>query len=252
LLREQEESELWSKFKKNNCQDSRNALIENYLPLVKRIAERMFYNLNGKVERDDLYSTGLLGLIDATEKYMPSRNIKFITYSSQRIRGSMLDDVRAKDWVPRTSRVAYQTYTKALNALKHKFQRTPSDDEMMAELGMNDKEFHKLCCEVNIPTMTSIQGLSTFDNEESSDDWVEDSRHQRENKSRDQKEFLTKIIDDLPEKKKATLIMYYYEEMTLKEISKVLEITEGRVSQILSAVIALLKSQHLDQSGDFL
>jgi len=251
-LTDQEESELWSKFKKNSCQQSRNALIENYLPLVKRIAERMFYSLNGKVERDDLFSTGLLGLIDATEKYMPSRNIKFITYSSQRIRGSMLDDIRAKDWVPRTSRVAYQTYTKAINGLKHKLQRVPSDDEMMLELNMNNKEFHKLCCEVNIPTMASIQGLSTYENEEMSDDWVEDSRQARENKSRDQKEFLTKIINELPEKKKAALVMYYYEEMTLKEISKVLEITEGRVSQILSAVIALLKAQNLDQSGDFL
>jgi RNA polymerase sigma factor FliA len=251
-LTDQEESELWSKFKKDNCQESRNLLIEAYLPLVKRIAERMFFNLNGKVEKDDLFSTGLLGLIDATEKYMPSRNIKFITYSTQRIRGSMLDDVRAKDWVPRTSRVAFQTYSTALNQLKHSLQRTPSDEEMMEELKMDAKEFHKLCCEVNIPTMTSIQGLSTYDNEENSDDWVEDSRSNLEAKGRDQKEFLSKIINDLPEKKKAALIMYYYEEMTLKEISKVLEITEGRVSQILSAVIAQLKSQYSSQTEDLL
>jgi RNA polymerase sigma factor FliA len=214
-LTENEECELWTKFKQNNCQESRNLLIENYLPLVKRIAVRMFFNLNGKVDQDDLYSTGLLGLIDATEKYLPSRNIKFITYSTQRIRGSMLDDVRAKDWVPRTSRVAYQTYSTALSGLKNKLQRNPSDEEMMTELDINHKEFHKLCCEVNIPTMTSIQGLSTYDGEENSDDWVEDSRTGRENKSRDQKEFIAKMINNLPEKKKAVLLMYYFEEMKL-------------------------------------
>ena len=251
-MTEAEESELWAKFKQSDCQESRNELIENYLPLVKSISERMYFNLNGKVEKDDLFSTGLLGLIDATEKYMPSRNIKFITYSTQRIRGAMLDDVRAKDWVPRTSRVAYQTYSTAYNSLRNKLQRNPSDDEMMSELEMNVKEYHKLCCEVNIPTMTSIQGLSALDSDDSGDDWIEDKRTDKENKNRDQKEFLAKMIKELPEKKKAVLLMYYFEEMTLKEISKVLEITEGRVSQILSAVIANLKCQYTSQSEDIL
>lgn len=246
-MTEEEESLVWQKFKKENCQQSRNQLIENYIPLVKHLAERMFYSLNGKVEKDDLYSTGLLGLMDAVEKYIPSKNIKFSTYSNQRIRGSMLDDIRSKDWVPRTSRMAYQTYSKAFKKLRQELQHTPSDEELMAELQMEEKEYHKLCQEVNIPTMTSIQGM-TNDEDEHNDDWIEDKRNLDQNKIKEQRELLEKIINNLPEKKKAALVMYYFEEMTLREISKVLEISEGRVSQILSSLLAQLKVQYKTHS----
>lgn len=247
------EQELWKKFKSEGDNASRNQLIEFYLPLVKRAAERMHFNLAGKVEVDDLFSTGLLGLMDAIGKYIPSKKIKFSTFSAQRIRGAMLDDIRSKDWVPRTSRVAYQSYHKAHQALYQKLQRNPSDEEMCEELGIDDKQYHKLCQEVNITMMTSIQEISqNQDQEDSAEDWIQDPHHQASEQHKDRKEFLKKIIEDLPEKKKAALLMYYFDEMTLKEISQVLEITEGRVSQIISGTLTQLKMQYRSQRGDYL
>ncbi|MBF0198265.1 MAG: FliA/WhiG family RNA polymerase sigma factor [Planctomycetes bacterium] len=242
---EKEELDLWQKFRRSGDQETRNQLVELHLPLVKRAAERMFYSLAGKVTEDELYSAGLLGLMDAVNRFMPSNNVKFATFSSQRIRGSMLDDIRSKDWVPRLCRQAYQTYQKAHRSLTQELQRTPNEEEMMAALKMDHEEFHKLCREMNITAMSSIQSLSTStDSDEREEEWLADHRQSGEEKLKDQKEFLKKMISDLPEKKRAALIMYYFEEMTLKEISKVLGVTEGRVSQILSGVLAALKSRY--------
>lgn len=243
----------WQLYKSKDDPDARNRLIEYYLPLVKRAAERLHYSLAGQVEVDDLYSSGLLGLMDAVGKYIPSRQIKFSTFSAQRIRGAMLDDLRDKDWVPRLSRVASQKYQKAYNKLFQELERAPSEEEMMTALEMNEKEFHHLCMEANILSMVSIQNISyQNDDGDFENDWLPDSRVLKDEENKDRREFLEKIIADLPDKKKAALVMYYFEEMTLKEISKVLDITEGRVSQILSSVLAKFRTQYQDHREEFL
>lgn len=243
----------WHLYKSKEDLQARNNLIEYYLPLVKRAAERLHYSLAAQVDVEDLYSSGLLGLMDAIGKYSPSRQVKFSTFSAQRIRGSMIDDLREKDWVPRLSRLAYQKYQKAYKFLFQELERAPSDEEMMSVLQMNVEEFHHLCLEANILAMVSIQNISYHNEDgESENDWLPDARVVREEESRDRKEFLNKIIADLPEKKKAALLMYYYDEMTLKEISKVLDITEGRVSQILSGILSKFRAQYKEHQGEYL
>lgn len=242
---DQEENDLWHRLRSSNDMEARNELIELHLPLVKRAAERMYFSLAGKVEEEELYSSGLLGLIDSIQRYLPSKSVKFSTFSSQRIRGAMLDDIRTKDWDPRLCRQAYQTYQQAYRSLLQELQRYPSDDEMMAKLSLGQEEYHKLCMEMNISSMTSLNALNRHsDDSDRDDDWVADNRQPSEERNRDIKEFLNKMISELPKKKQAALVMYYFEEMTLKEISRVLEVTEGRVSQILSGVLAQLKMRY--------
>lgn len=251
-MNEAEEQEIWAKYRNSGDLELRNQLIEHFLPLVKRAAERMHFSLAGKVEVDELYSTGLIGLIDSVTRYVPSRNIKFATFSAQRIRGAMLDSIRNLDWVPRLSRTAYQTYKKAFSDLQQDLGRAPSDDEMMTRLELDEKDYTKLCKEVNIATVTSIQSLSNPDNEENEDFDLADFRPVKNQQQSELKEILKKVITELPEKKQAALIMYYYDELTLKEISKVLDVTEGRVSQILSQVLTQLKTKYRDELSDFI
>ena len=158
-MTEAEEYELWKKFRQSGDLETRNQLIEHFLPIVKRAAERMHYSLAGKVEVDDLYSTGLLGLMDAASRYVPSRNIKFATFSAQRIRGAMLDSIRDLDWIPRLARTAFQRHRKAYQHLLQELNRAPSDEEMMRHLKLDQKDYTKLCREVNIASITSIQSL---------------------------------------------------------------------------------------------
>jgi len=247
-----EEHELWKKYRSSGDLEIRNELIEHFLPLVKRAAERMHFSLAGKVEIDDLYSTGLLGLIDAVSRYTPSRNTKFATFSAQRIRGAMLDSIRDLDWVPRLSRNAFQTYRRAYQNLQQDLGRAPSDDELMSNLGMDEKDFGKLCREISIASVTSIQSMGASDESQTEDLDLPDIRLLKDQQQNELKELLKKIITELPEKKQAALMMYYFDELTLKEISKVLDITEGRVSQILSQVLALIKIKYLEDLREFM
>lgn len=251
-MTETEEYELWTQYRQSEELELRNRLIEHYLPLVKRAAERMHFSLAGKVDVDDLYSTGLLGLIDAIARYVPSRNTKFSTFSAQRIRGAMLDSIRDMDWVPRLARTAFQTHRKAYQHLKQELSRAPSDDEMKQHLNMNEKEYNKLCLEVNIASVTSIQSLGAQDQDQQEDLELPDQKQLKELQQSELKEVLKKVIHELPEKKKAALVMYYFDELTLKEISKVLNVTEGRVSQILSQVVAQIKSKYMDDLREFM
>jgi RNA polymerase sigma factor for flagellar operon FliA len=247
------EHELWVEYQKHRSSELRNELIELYLPLVKRIAERTCYNLGKKVSIDDLYSSGLLGLLDSLERYSPSRNIKFSTFSSMRIRGAMLDDVRSNDWVPRTARQAFNAFWDSRKKLQQQLQREPDDEEMKAHLGMDEKEYHKLCQEVNLTQLTSFNVLQS--KESDSDEAQLDFPDLRDTKAKhmsELKECLGQAIDGLPEKKKNALVMYYHEQMTLKEISAVLGVSEGRISQILSEVTAHLKAHHFEALNGFL
>jgi RNA polymerase sigma factor for flagellar operon FliA len=230
----------------------RDLLIDHYLPLVKRIAERTCYSLAGHVQVDDLFSSGLLGLLDAMERYTPSKNIKFSTFSSLRIKGAMLDDVRSNDWIPRTARQAYNAYTKARRSLTQSLEREPDDEELRQYLGLEEEPYHKLCREVSLTQMNSLQQLGGMDNDEDNSFDPSDIRDLAQGQKEELKECLQVAISKLPEKKKAALVMYYYEELTLKEIGAVLNVSEGRISQILSEVVAHLKTHHHSQLSSFL
>ena len=244
----------WLDFRATGDADLRNQLIEYYLPVVRRTAERMYYSLACKVDVEDLYSAGLLGLIEAISRYRPNDNAKFETFSSQRIRGAMLDDIRSRDWVPRGARTTRQKYRQAYEKLLQKLGRHPSDEELMGELEVGEKEFYDLCMEANILTMVSVQELSGRGGEEDSpEEYIfQDERYERYELARDRREVLRAVIDRLPERKKNILVMYYYEEMTLKEIAKTLDVTEGRISQILSGLLAQLREQLRDEISSLL
>jgi RNA polymerase sigma factor FliA len=253
-LTEQEELETWHLFKKDGRGEERDRLIDHYLPLVRRIAERACYSLAHHVCVEDLFSSGLCGLLDAMDRYTPSRNIKFSTFASLRIRGAMLDDVRSNDWVPRVARQAFQLFYGARQELIQRYQREPDDEEMRCYLNCDVEAYTKLCQEVNLTQMSSFQALGSGLDHEGEEPAFEFPDH-RDTKSRhleELRECLKIAIDSLPEKKKAALIMYYHEEMTLKEISKVLGVSEGRVSQILSEVVAHLKAHHLKDLNSFI
>jgi len=250
---EEEERRLWQAFKGKKDEQARDDLIELYLPLVRRIAERTRFSLANRVDVEDLFSSGLLGLMDAMERYTPSRQIKFSTFSSQRIRGAMIDDVRSHDWVPRTARDAYSTYRGAWNRLRQELQREPNIEEMRRELGLDEEGYHKLCTEVNLTQLTSIQAIKGSDGLDSESDFdFPDLRECRTRWSRELAECLTKAIQELPEKKQTALLLYYHEELTLKEISKVLGVSEGRVSQILSEVMTFLRTRFHDDLLPFM
>ena len=249
---EQEEQDLWHQYQQQKSPGARDGLIELYLPLVKRIAERTCYSLARQVSIEDLYSSGLLGLLDAIERYSPSRNIKFSTFSSMRIRGAMLDDVRSNDWVPRTARQAFSHYWEARRRLKHELQREPDDEEMKRALEMDDTAYHKLCQEINLTQLTSFNVLGNHQDNEENELEFPDLRDAKAKNREELKECLALAIEELPEKKKNALVMYYHDEMTLKEISQVLSVSEGRVSQILSEVTAHLKARHFDNLNAFM
>lgn len=249
-MNEEQESEAWRLFKLERHEESREALIEHHLPLVRRIAERTRFSLANRVDVEELFSSGLLGLMDAMERYTPSRKIKFSTFGSQRIRGAMIDDVRAADWVPRTARDAFSQFRSAREGLRQELMREPSDEEMMGRMNLDEEKFHKLCMEVNLTHVTSLEGLTDPERENGFD--PVDLREVRQQRRSELKECLQKAISSLPEKKKAALLMYYTEDMTLKEIGAVLSVSEGRVSQILSEVMAVLKTEFHEELSVFL
>jgi RNA polymerase sigma factor for flagellar operon FliA len=249
---ERSEQDLWHQYQHQKNPQARDELIELYLPLVKRIAERTCYSLARQVSLEDLYSSGLLGLLDAIERYSPSRNIKFSTFSSMRIRGAMLDDVRSNDWVPRTARQAFSQYWEARRRLKHELQREPDDEEMKRALSMEGPAYHKLCQEINLTQLTSFNVLGQHQEDGDSELEFPDLRDAKAKNREELKECLHHAIEELPEKKKNALVMYYHEQMTLKEISQILDVSEGRVSQILSEVTAHLKARHYESLNVFL
>ena len=252
-MNEQEERDAWISFKKDQLSPARDQLIDHYIPLVRRIAERARYSLAGHVALEDLYSSGLVGLLDAMDRYSPSRNIKFSTFASLRIRGAMLDDVRSNDWVPRVARQAFQQFWSARQTLLQRYQREPDEEEMMRELQCDREAYTKLCQEVNLTQLSSFHaiGNTEHDGEESRFEFP-DHRETKHRHLEELRECLRVALDTLPEKKKAALVMYYHEELTLKEISKVLGVSEGRVSQILSEVVAHLKAHHHKNLNSFL
>lgn len=243
---------LWRAFRAGGDPALRNSLVEHYLPLVRRVAERTHFHLARRVEIDELFSAGLLGLLESVGRYVPSRQVLFETFATPRIRGAMLDAVRGQDWAPRLARSARQAYQQAFSALRQELSRQPDDEEMMARLGLDAEAYHRLCLEANIPVIASIPELSRRgDRDDGPEDWVADERTTREDRRRDLREFLEQLLETLPERERQILAMYFHEEMTLKEIGAVLGITEGRVSQILSALLCRLRERHGEEARSY-
>ena len=243
-------NEAWRRYKEQGDSQARDQLILAYSPLVKYVAGRMSSGLPAHIEEGDLVSYGLLGLIGALERFDPSRNIKFETYAVSRIKGSIIDELRALDWVPRSVRSWARKVEAAVTRLENHLTRAPSDEEMATELEVSPDEFQDI---INQISCASIVALDEFwdssgpgQDKVNLIDTIEDADApdpSRAYRIQVIKETLTAAIERLPERERIVIGLYYYEGLTLKEIGEVLGVTESRVSQLHTKAILRLRGR---------
>jgi len=238
--------QIWEQFHKTHSDNFRNQLMENYRHLVKYAAERVHSKLPSKVELDDLVSAGTFGLMDAIEAYDPERGVKFETYCLPRIKGSILDELRSMDWVPRLVRTRAHQLSKATQSLEVSLGRKPTIKETAKELNMNMDEFNRLRRDanaVNIVSLNTQYGEGDGEKDIREIDIIKDKKSDAppiEAQKRDLKNLLTK---GLTRAERLIVVLYYYEEMTMKEIGTTLDLSESRVSQMHSSIVQRLKAQ---------
>jgi RNA polymerase sigma factor for flagellar operon FliA len=246
--------QIWEQFHKTRGDHYRNLLMEYYRDLVKYCAERLHSKLPDKVELDDLVSAGIFGLMDAIDAFDPTRGVKFETYCAPRIRGSILDELRSMDWVPRLVRARAHQLAKATHSLEMHLGRKPDEQEIAEELEMDIEEFSRLLRDANAASLVSLN-TKCGDDESEKDvreiDVIKDQRSQDpvlEAQKRDLKNLLTK---GLTRAERLIIVLYYYEEMTMKEIGATLDLSESRVSQMHSSIVARLKAQMNTRKKEF-
>jgi RNA polymerase sigma factor for flagellar operon FliA len=249
LLAEKTEEELWRLYRKNGDAEIRDHLIKQYAPLVKYVAGKVAMGMPSNVEFDDLVGYGVFGLFDAIEKFDPDKHVKFKTYAVTRIRGAIFDELRSIDWVPRSVRQKTREIEETIRRLEASLGRAANDQEIADELGMTSKEFEKTMLKIS---GTSVMSLSDVwytgeDNDKVSiADGIEGPNSLNPDMivEKDEiKRVIIEAIQELPEKEKKVLVLYYYEDLTLKEIGKVLEVTESRISQLHTKAIMRLRSK---------
>lgn len=237
---------IWIEFKKNGGEKRRNFLIEQYLHLVKYNAERIYAKLPGEVELDDLISAGIFGLIDAIEAFDLTRGVKFETYCAPRVRGAILDELRSMDWVPRLVRSRAHKLNDVCKIIEAEKGRAGSDEEIAEHMGISNEEFTKIKRDATAVSLVSLS-RKWFETDSQKDvceiDVLEDKRGENpleEIQKSDLKDALTK---GLSRAEKLILVLYYYEQMTMKEIGATLDLSESRVSQMHSSILARLRAQ---------
>ena len=246
--------QVWEQFHKTHEDYYRNLLMENYRDIVRYAAERLHAKLPDKVELDDLISAGIFGLMDAIDAFDPDRGVKFETYCSARIKGSILDELRSMDWVPRLVRARAHRLSRATHALETQLGRKPTEEEVAEELDMDMVEFTRLRKDANAVGQVSLNTkYSDGDGEKDvrEIDIIKDEKSENpvvEAQKRDLKNLLTK---GLTRAERLIIVLYYYEEMTMKEIGATLDLSESRVSQMHSSIIDRLKAQMHTRKKEF-
>lgn len=236
----------WRKFRATGADDIRNRLIEHYLYLVRYNAERIGAKLPDEVDVDDLMSVGIFGLVDAIDAFDLDRGVKFETYCAARIRGAILDELRNMDWVPRLVRHRAHKLAHATRTLEAELGRVPHDEEIARRLKMSKPQFQKLLRDANAISLISLSRKYT-DPDSQRDvfeiDVLPDDRScdpVLEAQKQDVKELVTR---GLSRAERLIVVLYYYEQMTMKQIGQTLDLSESRVSQMHSAILAQLRSQ---------
>jgi RNA polymerase sigma factor FliA len=240
---------LWREYKRTGERALRDRLILTYAPLVKYVAGRLGSGLPAHVEEGDLVSYGLLGLIGAIERFDPERDIKFETYAIARIKGSIIDELRSMDWVPRSVRARARDIERSIAQLEAKLGRAPNDEEISSNLGITEEEFQDSLLEISRSSIAALDEL--WSGAGGGDpvaliDTIEDPEAPEPQAAMAQtelREALGEAIARLPEREKLVVTLYYYEELTLREIGEVLGVTESRVSQLHTKAILRLKAR---------
>jgi RNA polymerase sigma factor FliA len=241
---------LWREFRKTNDRAIRDRLILTYAPLVKFVAGRLGSGLPAHVDEADLVSYGLLGLISAIERYDPEREIKFETFAIARIKGAIIDELRSLDWVPRSVRSRARDIERAIGELEAKLHRAPTDEEIAGKVGITTDELEDSLTDISRTSIAALDELWTVSSGSGDQialiDTIEDTSGPRPEAALDQtelREALGEAIARLPEREKLVITLYYYEELTLREIGEVLGVTESRVSQLHTKAILRLKAR---------
>ena len=238
IFEQKTEEELWIEFKKTHSPALRDAFIRQYMPLVKYVAGKVSVGMPGSVEFDDLVGFGQFGLLDAINKFDPEKNVKFKTYAVTRIRGAIFDELRSIDWVPRSVRQKSREIEDAISRLESKLGRTASDAEIAGSMGISEEDYNQTVLKVSGTSILSLNDIwysgddsdhvSIGDCIESPSSLNPDVIVEREEVRR----VIIEAIEDLPEKEKMVLVLYYYEDLTFKEIGQVLNVSESRISQL--------------------
>lgn len=236
-----EREKLWESYQKNPSPEIREQIILEYAPLVKIVAGRLSMYLGYNVEYDDLVGYGIFGLIDAIDKFNAQKDVKFETYASLRIRGSILDQIRKMDWIPRTVRQKQKKLDEAIKRVEMRTGKNASDEEIAQEIGISDEELLTWQSQLKITNVVSLneyveQGSEPVMDARSNSHFIQPEEKIQENEL---KKVLRDTLELLTEKERKVIELYYYEELTLKEISKVLAVSESRISQLHTK--ALLK-----------
>lgn len=236
--------EVWKRYKENNDLEAKKQLISNYLSIVDFVSNRLAIGLPKNISKDDLFSHGVMGLIDAIDKFDLARGLQFETYASWRIRGAIIDGLRQGDWVPRSIREKARKVEDAYQKLEQEYSRSVTDEEICAYLGMSEKEFCQLIQDISVTTICSLEDpLKEDESETRLSVLIDDHAKNPETKVNEFfiKESLAKAIDKLTEKERTVVALFYYEDLTLSEIAAVMSLSPSRISQLHSKAILRLR-----------
>ena len=246
--------DLWRRYKSSGDERARERLVVAYSPLVKYVSGRMASGLPAHVDEADLISYGLVGLISAISRFEPEREIKFETYAITRIKGAIIDELRSLDWVPRSVRARARAIEKANAKLEHKLQRAPTDEEMANELDMSVQEFQDALLQISNSTIAALDELWTVSDASGDQvsllDTLQDPDAPDPAAVMDQTDLKDRVADAiarLPEREKLVIALYYYENLTLREIGEVLGVTESRISQLHTKAVLRLRGRLTDE-----
>ncbi|MGI8775501.1 MAG: RNA polymerase sigma factor WhiG [Actinomycetota bacterium] len=246
----------WDEYKASGAAEARDHLILNYSPLVKYVAGRVAVGLPANIDQADLISYGIFGLIDAIDKYDRSRNIKFETYAINRIRGAIIDELRAIDWVPRSVRSKARQVEKAYSALENKLKRPPSDAEIAEEMDISVDDLNAIYTQLSTVSLVALDELMSVDGDKGDTlslvETLEDTKTVGPTEafeSEEMKTILAGAINRLPEREKVVVTLYYFEGLTLSQIGDVLGVTESRICQMHTKAVLALKGKISEATG---
>lgn len=248
-----EREKLWEDYQKNPSPELREKIIIEYAPLVKVVAGRLSMYLGYNVEYEDLVSYGIFGLIDAIDKFDLNKDVKFETYASLRIRGSILDQIRKMDWIPRTVRQKRKKIEEAIRKIETRTGKNATDEEIAKELGIAETELNEWQVQLNVTNVVSLNEFVEQGGEPVMD--AKNNSHFVQPEDSIQEEELKKVLKEsmelLTEKEQKVILLYYYEDLTLKEISNILEVSESRVSQLHTKALLKMRKKMGNYMGIF-